>query len=165
MKTAIFYGSATGTTEDVAKRIGRKMNISDADIYNVAKADPADVSQYDMLILGSSTWGSGDLEDDWYDFVAALAAMDLRGKKVAIFGCGDETMSSTFCDAVGELYDRLKDSGAEFIGEFTAEPYNFDESKAVRDDDKMAVGLLLDEVNRPEITDLRISQWCDKLKA
>lgn len=57
--------------------------------------------------MGSSTWGDGELEDDWYDFIAGVEVLDLKGKKVALFGCGDESMTDTFCNAVGELHDRL----------------------------------------------------------
>lgn len=73
MKTiGIFYGSSTGTTESVAKRIAQKLGVEDAHLYDVAKASPADMASYEVLILGSSTWGAGDLQDDWYDFLAKI---------------------------------------------------------------------------------------------
>lgn len=40
-------------------------------------------------ILGSSTWVSGDLQDEWYDAFGILKSSDLSGKAVAVFGCGD----------------------------------------------------------------------------
>jgi len=67
-KTGIFYGSATGTTADVAQRIAARLGIADADIHDVAGTAPDTLGAYENLILGSSTWGSGELEDDWYDF-------------------------------------------------------------------------------------------------
>ena len=39
MKTGIFYGSATGTTADVARRIARLMNVGDSDVHDVAGTD------------------------------------------------------------------------------------------------------------------------------
>ena len=114
-KFGIFYGSSTGTTEQIAKRIGQLLGVDEADIHDVANTAPDKVNDYDVLILGTSTWGSGDLEDDWYDFLDGLQALDLKGKKAALFGCGDETMSDTFCSGVGELYERLKPTGIEFI--------------------------------------------------
>lgn len=159
-KTGIFYGSSTGTTKDVARRIGKILGIADADIHNVADSAPDSVADYDVLIMGTSTWGSGDLQSDWYDFLAGLQSLDLRGKKIALFGCGDETMSNTFCDGVGELYDRLMSTGAEFIGAYDTDGYHFDGSTAVKDDKGgKAVGLLLDEVNHPEMTDFRLRSW------
>ncbi|MCC8036645.1 MAG: flavodoxin [Bacteroidales bacterium] len=162
-RIGIFYGSNTGTTADVAKRIGKALGVAEGDIHDVEKTAPSVVDAYDLLILGTSTWGNGDLQDDWEDFVAGLSAMSLPGKQIALFGCGDETMSDTFCSGVGELYDRIKDTGAEFIGKFDTIGYNFDHSDAVGDDG-VAIGLLLDEVNHPDLTDPRIAGWTATLK-
>lgn len=163
MKTAIFYGSTTGTTAAVAKHIAKLLGVADTDIYDVAKADPARMGDYDRLILGSSTWGSGELQDDWYDFIAGAEVLDLKDKTVAIFGCGDETMSDTFCNAVGEIYDRMSKTGATIVGNYTSEPYDYEKSTAVKGDDKVAVGLLVDEVNHPDLTEGRIAEWVKTL--
>ena len=41
MKTiGIFYGSSTGTTEDIAKRIAAKLGVDASNLYDVAKASP-----------------------------------------------------------------------------------------------------------------------------
>lgn len=68
MKTGIFFGSTLGTTENIAGQIATALRISPDDIHNVADTDPSAVQGYDCLLLGSSTWGAGDLQDDWYDF-------------------------------------------------------------------------------------------------
>ncbi len=162
MKTGIFFGSATGTTAEIARRIGKLLGIADADIYDVASTAPDKVGEYDLLLIGSSTWGNGELEDDWYDFVAGMQALDLKGKKIAIFGCGDETMADTFCNAVGILYDRLRATGATFIGSFPAEEYHYNHSAAT--DGASMRGLVLDEVNHPELTDRRLRDWTDILR-
>lgn len=160
-KTGIFYGSATGTTEKIARRIGHLLGVDSADIYDVASVSPSTVGDYDLLILGTSTWGSGDPEDDWYDFLDGLEVLDLKGKKIALFGCGDETMSETFCSGVGELHDRLVKTGAEFIAPYDTIGYTFDSSSAKPDGALEAYGLLLDEVNHPELTETRLRGWTD----
>ena len=71
-KIGVFYGSTTGTTEDVARRIAEKLNVSSAHIFEVSKLTEALVNEYDVLVLGSSTWGAGELQDDWYDGVNVL---------------------------------------------------------------------------------------------
>ncbi|MDE6715152.1 MAG: flavodoxin [Muribaculaceae bacterium] len=163
MKIGIFYGSSTGTTQSVAEKIAEKLGVNKDDIHDVSKAEPSDVNKYDVLVLGTSTWGSGELQDSWYDYIAGLEVLDLKGKKIALFGCGDESMSDTFNDGVGELYDRMKDTGAEFIGSYDASVYDFSESRAVSDG--VGIGLLLDEQNKPELTDSRIDGWVEKVKA
>ncbi|MEG2218194.1 MAG: flavodoxin [Muribaculaceae bacterium] len=159
-KIGLFYGSSTGVTENVALRLAEL--IGDVDVYDVAKTKPSIVEDYDVLLLGSSTWGSGDLQDDWYDFIIGLEVLNLKGKKIAIFGCGDETMSDTFCGAVGVIYERLQNTGATFIAPYEATEYTFDESPAYIDG--RYVGLLLDEVNHADLTDNRLKGWLENIR-
>ena len=161
-KFGIFYGSSTGVTAETADEIAKNLGTAPADVYTVRHTNPDKVSEYDNLILGSSTWGAGDLQDDWYDFLDGLEVLDLQGKKIALFGCGDETMSDTFCGAVGELYNRLQKTGATFIGAYPADCYNFSISPAFVNG--QYVGLLLDNVNREELSADRIKGWCAQIK-
>ncbi len=161
-KTAIIYGSTTGTTEDIAGRIASQLNVGKEDIYEISKVTADTVAPYDTLLLGTSTWGSGDLQDDWYDGVETLKGADLAGKKIALFGCGDaSSYSDTFCSAMGTIYNDLKDSGATFVGRVDPSDYTFDSSDAIVDG--QFVGLPIDEVNEPEKTDDRISSWVASL--
>ena len=161
-KTGVFYGSTTGTTADVAHRIGALLGVADADIHDVAETKPDKLGDYDMLVFGSSTWGDGELQEDWYDFIDGASALDLSGKTAAIFGCGDETMSDTFCNAIGIIYEKMRGTGLDFIGAFPAKEYSFSHSKALSGDSML--GLALDEVNHPELTDERLRVWTDILK-
>ena len=129
-KTGVFYGSSTGITAEVAMEIAGALGVGEADVHDVAKSKPSDVAPYDVLVLGSSTWGDGDLQDGWYDFVDGLQALDLKGKYVALFGCGDDSMSDTFCNAVGILYADLQPTGATFIGDYDADGYDFRATEA-----------------------------------
>ena len=162
--TAIFYGSTTGQTRDAAFKIADKLGIAPADVYDVAKTAPSETGNYTNLILGSSTWGDGDLEDHWYAFIDGLEALDLKGKTIALFGCGDTSMADTFCNAVGTLHERLTSTGATFAGEgYEYDGFDFDKSRAI-DRNGRAYGLLLDNVNHEDLTDKRIAQWADLLK-
>ena len=163
-KTAIFYGSSSGTTEDIAGRIAAKLGIGSSDVYNIDSATPEDVAPYDVLLLGSSTWGVGDLQDDWEGFLPKLKKADLGGKAVAIFGTGDSSSySDSFCDAIGSIYKELGNTGCSFCGLVSIDGYTFDDSTAVVDG--KFVGLPLDEVNEGDKTDARIDQWIAQLKS
>ena len=131
MKIGIFYGSTTGVTEAVAERIAKKLGVASADVHNVGSATAADAVGYDALLLGTSTWGAGELQDDWYDFLDQLKCQDLTGKKVALFGCGDSSsFSDTFCSAMGEIHDGLAATGCTFVGQVDASGYTYDDSAA-----------------------------------
>ena len=162
-KIGVFYGSTTGTTEDVARRIAEKLNVSSAHIFEVSKLTEALVNEYDVLVLGSSTWGAGELQDDWYDGVNVLKKCDLSHKYVALFGCGDsDSYSDTFCDAIGIIYEDLKDTHCKFCGAVDTAGYTFDSSIAVVDG--KFVGLPIDEVNEDNQTEERISAWAEQVK-
>lgn len=158
-KIGIFYGSSTGTTERIAGRVAALLGDDKADVHDVAQTAPDAVGQYDILVMGTSTWGDGEIQDDWYDFLDGLQALDLKGKKAAVFGCGDETMSETFCNGVDKLYETIKGTGADMIAPYDTIGYTFDNSEAKPSDAIDAVGLLLDEVNHPELTETRLRGW------
>lgn len=162
-KIGVFYGSTTGTTEDIARRIAEKLDVPSAHIFDVAKLTEALVNEYDVLVLGTSTWGSGELQDDWYDGVKILKKCDLSHKFVALFGCGDsDSYADTFCDGIGIIYEELKDTKCKFVGATDTADYTFDASIAVVDN--KFVGLPLDEVNEDSQTDERINTWVEQVK-
>lgn len=161
--TGIFFGSSTGTTEDVAGRIAEKLGIDSSNIHNVADASVDDVAPYEVLILGTSTWGAGDLQDDWEGFLGNLKGADLNGKIVALFGLGDSSsFSDTYCDAMGTIYSELQGTGCKFIGAVSTDGYSYDSSTAVVDD--KFVGLALDEMNEYDQTDSRMDAWIESIK-
>ena len=163
-KTGIFYGSSTGTCEDLANQIADNLGVAASDVYSADKLSADLVKEYDLLILGTSTWGDGELQDDWYDGIKVLKSADLSFKSIALFGCGDsESYCDTFCDGMGILYEDLKDSGCSFIGnKVGTDGYSFSSSIAVVNG--TFVGLALDEVNESDKTAERIDNWTAELK-
>ena len=119
-KTIVIYGSTTGDYQQYAEEIAQKLGVSD--VKNVTDVDAGTLAEYDNLLLGTSTWGAGELQDDWYDGVEMLKQADLKGKTIALFGCGDATdYSDTFCGGMAALYDAVKDKGADIIGQVAAD--------------------------------------------
>lgn len=160
--TGIFYGSTTGNTEQVANDIAAQLGVAQADIHNVGDTSADATSAYDTLLLGSSTWGCGELQDDWYDFLDNLKAMDLAGKKVGLFGCGDSaSYPDTFCGAIAEIYDALEPTGCTFIGSYEPEGYDVTDSPVCKDG--KFVGLAIDESDTDK-TEGRVSAWCELIK-
>lgn len=157
-KTVVVFGSSTGTCEAIAEKIGAKIG---AEVVNVQDLTE-EVLSADNILLGTSTWGAGELQDDWYDGIGVIKGADLSGKTVAIFGCGDSaSYGDTFCGAMKELYDAAKAAGANVIGEVPTDGYTFDDSDAVVDG--KFVGLALDDINEDDKTDGRIDAWIAQL--
>ena len=159
-KTIVVYGSSTGTCQSIAETIASKLGVEAID---VTKFDADVIAANDNLLLGTSTWGAGELQDDWYDGLNVLKAADLAGKTVAVFGCGDsESYSDTFCGAMAEIYNAAKDAGATLVGEVSTDGYTYDDSEAVVDD--KFVGLALDDVNEDDKTEGRFDAWLEAIK-
>lgn len=159
----IFYGSSTGNTETVAKQVQKEFGKDNAQMFDVAEAKSGDIENFSNIIFGTSTWGIGDLQDDFEDFLSEISKANLEGKKIAIFGLGDQfSYSDSFVDGLGEIYENLEDKGCELIGETSTDGYEYDETKA--EVDGQFVGLALDEDNQSDLTSERITNWVQQLK-
>ncbi len=159
----IVYGSTTGNTSKYAKMMQQLLGKERADLLDISRAGAQDLARYPNLILGISTWGYGDLQDDWERRLPLLQEIDLPNQKVALFGLGDqEGYPATFVDAMGTLYEVLADSGATLIGSWPAEGYTFDASTACLGD--RFVSLVLDEENQADQTAERIETWLQQLE-
>jgi len=130
-KVAIFTAGKYGNTERVAKIIAEKL-ASQARIAHVSEFESNILHDNDLIILGSSTIGEGQLPDDWQQFFTAHTSLDWTGVKVALFGLGDQVKyPATFVDGMGEIYEYLNERGAEFCGLVLDVGYEFEKSRAV----------------------------------
>lgn len=170
-KVGIFFGTDTGSTRKMAKLIQKQLGDDIADKpKNINRVDVEEFTSYECLILGTPTLGQGQLpglsvdcqEESWEEFLPNFSAMDLTGKKVALYGLGDQvSYSNEFVDALGELYDYVANCGAEMVGFWPTEGYEFNASNAVDGDD--FVGLVLDKDNQASLTEQRIAGWVEQL--
>lgn len=159
MSIAVIFGSSMGNTEGAANMIAEKLGISN--VLNIADVDADKINSYDKLICGTSTWGSGDLQDDWDGF--DFSKLNLSGKTVAVFGMGDsESYSDTYCSGMGKLAQGLKSAGANLVGAVSIGGYTFEASDAVEGD--KFVGLALDNDNHEDLTENRINTWIEQIK-
>lgn len=161
-----FYGSTTGTTEVVAEkmqafaeRVG--VRLEPVNISNLR--DPKELLKHDRLILGVPTWNVGQLQDDWLILYPKLDALDFSGKQVALFGVGDQVgYPDNFLDAMGTLGKKLQERGAQVVGFWPVEGYDFTASKAQVGG--RFIGLGVDEYNQEELTDGRIAAWMGQVQ-
>ncbi len=117
MKAIVVFGSTTGNTEEVANYVvsGLKEAGHEVDLKNVLESNPDELANYELIVLGSSTWNEGQLQDDFVPFYDAMK-VDLSGKKAAVFGCG-ESIYEHFCTAVDILEAKLEELNAEVVKE------------------------------------------------
>ena len=120
MKTiGIFFGTETGTTRLIAKKIQRKLGDEiAAKPLNVNRISVDDMLQYDALILGTPSYGVGAIpgrgagcqEASWEEFLAKAGTPDFSGKRIAFFGLGaQERYAERFANS---LFGCMKSSRA-----------------------------------------------------
>lgn len=118
-KALLIYGSTTGNTESAAQTIAGVLAEENVQvtIKEVTNAKPADLNgDYDLYLLGSSTWGDEEIElqEDFAEFYEAMNGLDLSDKKMAVFGCGDSSYTH-FCGAVDAIEQKAEDLGAVLV--------------------------------------------------
>ncbi len=119
IKAIIVYGSNSGETEWIAETIGEVLRKSgfDVSIKDVVDIqDPEELLNYDLILLGSSTWNFGELQQNMKAFEPELQKLNLAGKFAAAFGSGDKQgYADYFCKAVDILEEDLLRCGAEIV--------------------------------------------------
>ncbi|HBG56523.1 flavodoxin [Proteiniphilum sp. UBA1028] len=160
-KIVILYGSSGGNAASVARQV-QDLFDGNADIFNVMDITLEEVKDYSYYVIGTSTTGIGDLQDDWEGFLPSFARMDFSGKKVAIFALGDSASYSTsFAESMKVVYDEMHDK-VQIVGQVPDEGYTYDDSTAVSNG--MWVGLPIDEDNEYDLTQERLAKWVEMLK-
>lgn len=162
-KIGLFYGTNAVKTAKIAEKIQKQFGDSKIEIVSVDEVTQSDFKAYKNLILGASTWFDGELPVYWEEALPELADLKMNGKKVAIFGLGNQQdYSENFVDGIGILAEIVEAAGATIVGLTDIDGYNFEKSKALRDG--KFLGLAIDQENQSKKTDERIHNWVEQLK-
>lgn len=162
----LFFGSSTGNTETAAERIQQLLQEAghEVSLLNVYSEAVKSMEQYEYLVLGIPTWDIGEIQEDWKNVWDELDALNLSGKKVAVFGQGDQRgYPATFQDCIGLLGRKVRERGATLVGFMSTEGFEFDESLGLEDGKFM--GLSLDDDNQRDLTEGRIVAWVPQVIA
>ena len=162
--TAIIYSFNTKKTAKIAEKIKEAFNDEKVEMVNAEDITEDQFQSYEQIIMGVPTWFDGELPNYWDEFVPALEEMDLKGKKIALFGLGDqEGYPENYLDGVGIMADLLEERGAELVGFTSVEGYSFERSRAQRGE-KFA-GLAIDYENQGSMNNERVAAWVEKLRS
>lgn len=167
-KTGLFFGYTGGNTEDVAHIIAKEYGEKVVDVYDLSKISLLKLEEYDRYIFGIATVGADNWHDAsaknlWDNFFMLIQKIDIKGKKAAIFGLGNQILyPDHFCDSMRLLYDKLIEQGVKVYGFWPTASYEFRDSQAIFED--MFVGLPIDQDTQEELTNDRIKNWVIQLK-
>jgi len=162
----IFVGSSGGVTLDAAEKLGELFE--GAEVINMEEDydDLEQFNEFDVLLIGSSTWGQGDPQRDWVDPLYEMEndEPDLSGKKVAFFGAGDQkTHGEHFVSALAKMEEVFHKCGAKTgFGHWPTDGYTYEYSLAEKAG--RFCGLPIDDINQQELTEERLNAWAEQLK-
>ena len=167
MKLVKNEGNLLMNFENAIDKVAKFHNVNkdDIEVVTVDKVTEKDWESHIYYLLGIPTWYDGELQSDWEDYFEEFKKINFTGKKVAIFGLGDQIgYDEWFCDGIGILGKVVIENGGKLIGYTQKDSsYDFDESLALADDSTL-YGLALDEDNQPELTEERLKKWVIQIK-
>lgn len=167
-KVAIIYWPKNGNVEATAQKIFSHFKNADADLMDITAVNAAKLEAYDFMIIGGSTvgaeiWEEAKPNNKWNVFFKSLDGVNLNGKKIALFGLGDQVLyPANFVDGLSVIAEDMKSRGAQIIGAWPTDGYTFTDSTAV--ENNKFLGLAIDEDNESDLTDSRIEKWLNQLR-
>lgn len=162
-KVGLIYNFKTNKTAKVADKITKAAGKLELEPVNILDLTEEQFAGFDNMIIGVATWFDGELPNYWDEMVPAIEEMDLTGKKVALFGLGDQkSYSENFADGIGLLGNLLESKGAKLIGFTSTEGYDYEGSLAERGDQFM--GLALDYENQGKQIDAKVKDWVAQIE-
>ena len=113
-KIGLFYGGTTAKTAVVALKIQEAFTENEVVLIPIEGATRKEFESFDNIIAGTSTWFDGELPTYWDEFMPEIESIDMTGKKVALFGLGDqERYPDNFVDGIGILAEAFTKSNAD----------------------------------------------------
>ena len=169
MNTKLIYWPKGGSVEEVANKLTAKLTKHQTSVCCVEDLDYTTIDSVELLIVGGSTvgadhWENSAYKDAWTGFFKTLAQdnISLKGKKVALFGLGNQVLyPEHFVDSMKEIADLVTASGATLVGATENKGYDFVSSEALVDG--KFIGLALDEDTQAAKTDARLEAWVSQL--
>lgn len=172
-KIGMFFGTETGTTRLIAKKIHARLGEEvAAKPLNVNRIGPEALLPFDALILGTPSYGVGEipgrsagcLEANWEEFLAKVPpGFSLAGKRIALFGLGaQERYAERFASSLRRLHDVLQGYGAELVGSWSTDGYTFEHSASVVNG--RFVGLVIDQRTQGAETEQRLDAWVAQVR-
>lgn len=118
MDIVIVYSSVTGTTQWMAKTIAKLLNDNGrtVEVKEAFETDIEELLKFNTILIGSYTWGEGEIPDEMFDFYEDLKNKNLAGKFGGVFGPGSSVYGH-FANAVNLFEERLKKQGCCLLTE------------------------------------------------
>ncbi|MGG3467563.1 flavodoxin domain-containing protein [Neobacillus pocheonensis] len=108
MKVALVYASKSGNTKELVELLYNFINIHpiNVNIYCVNEFPITQIKQFDAIIIGTYTWGNGDIPHEMVPLYQAFENQEVKRIVTGVVGTGD-SFYPKFCGAVDVFKDML----------------------------------------------------------
>lgn len=155
----LLYSSLAGKTERVARGIAQQLAIDPAQVIHLRDATPAQLATLASWIICVPTYGMGDLDHHTRRFFSRCTAETFKNTCVWPVVLGDQRYhGKTFAGALEKVVAAITQRSGQVKGTWPNVDYSFEASPSLSADNTFP-GLVLDEVNQPELTAARIARW------
>ncbi|MDB4409064.1 sulfite reductase subunit alpha [Akkermansiaceae bacterium] len=115
----ILWGSQTGNSEGVAKKLAKAMKAGNYDpqIIDMGQYDKAQLAKEQNILIITSTYGDGEPPDnaaDLHEFIMGESVPSLAGVNFSVFALGDSEYPD-YCQCAIEFDTQLEKFGAKRI--------------------------------------------------
>ncbi|VVM34868.1 Flavodoxin [Terribacillus sp. AE2B 122] len=114
----IAFTSMSGNTEEMADIMEKTLEEKGVEVtklqIDIDQLDVFTMTDYDGILMGTYTWGDGDIPYEIEDFYDELDDIELDGKPVALFGSCDSIYAS-YGAAIDTFQEKFKERGAEIV--------------------------------------------------
>ncbi|MDN7242359.1 flavodoxin domain-containing protein [Planococcus sp. N028] len=107
-RIAVVYASVTGNTQAAAEIITAiaSEKALELEVWRVEDFSLTELSRYDAVLVGTYTWGSGEVPREMRALFEAFERLGRKELVTAVFGTGDSFFAE-FCGAVNRFRDML----------------------------------------------------------
>ena len=142
MKILMVGFSKTGNTYMFMDYLKQFNNDIEEYRFNIREDVDIDISSYDLIIVGTNTWGDGKIPSNCKEFIINNA---IKYKKDwIVFGTGNSIFAN-FCGAVDGVNKILNDTGNNVLYTFKYEQRFIEEDLDC--DDKEKINNIIDTIN------------------
>jgi sulfite reductase (NADPH) flavoprotein alpha-component len=131
LPVTILWGSQTGNSQALGKKLSKALAAKghSPTLHDMAEISPADLSNFENLVIITSTYGDGEPPDNAATLHAALHAADappLTSVNFAVLALGDSNYPD-FCKCGNDFAKRLASLGAKSLIPIIEADVDYDE--------------------------------------
>jgi flavodoxin I len=122
-RVLISFATMSGNTEKVAQYFASQVPLiipeTEVSQVNMMELQEEQFAEFDLIILGSSTWTDGELNPIAEEFFNSIknSALEYNTFKFALFGLG-ESYYPEFCTSVDKMAEVIKQKKGILVGEY-----------------------------------------------